>query len=335
MVVRAMFGLAISLCLMGFAQTPFQFVLIRFFQGIFGGVVDAAAAFAGSEAPEGKRGRSLGSLQGAVAAGSLAGPLTGGFFVDLWGFRELLLIMALLTGITTAALAFLLREGRQPPNINGTEEHTGVFLTFQNLFRAPKVRAFILAGICAKLGIFGLVTVFAPLVRDLVDSPAYAATWVGALQAVMWGATFLGSPWWGKNNDRGPVERNFIRASVLCGVSILLQAFVESVEWLFVLRFLQGFGFSALIQSVLFIVVQASEEGNRGVHVGATNSLLVFGQIMGSIFGSMLGGFLRPEWVFGVMGCVFIFGSWIVWMAVRPHRQHSSNTPLKEVESQR
>lgn len=69
MVVRAVFGLSASMILMGFAQTAWHLLLFRLIQGAFGGVVDAAAAFASSEAPAEKQGRTFGSFQGATAAG--------------------------------------------------------------------------------------------------------------------------------------------------------------------------------------------------------------------------------------------------------------------------
>lgn len=82
MVVRALIGLTPTLVAMGVARTPFQFFLCRLCQGAFGGVVGSGAAFASTQAPEESRGRVLGKLESAVAAGSLAGPLLGGFLVD-------------------------------------------------------------------------------------------------------------------------------------------------------------------------------------------------------------------------------------------------------------
>jgi len=111
-----------------------------------------------------------------------------------------------------------------------------------------------------------------------------------ALQAATWGATFIGSPWWGKNNDHKPVEQNFIWASLLCGLSIVLQALVQELEWLFVFRVIQGFSFSALVQSVFFVVSKSSDKEDNGVSIGSTNSFLVLGQIIGSIIGATLAG---------------------------------------------
>jgi len=258
----------------------------------------------------------LGQLQGAAAAGSLIGPLIGGALISLWGFRPLLLLMGALTGICALAVSFLLTESqRDTVKISSTS----IIKTFKSLFHHSRTRAFILAGMCAKLGSFGLVTAFAPFVRDIIDSPAYAATWVGALQATTWGATFIGSPWWGRNNDHKPVERNFIWASLLCGLSIVLQALVQELEWLFVFRVIQGFSFSALVQSVFFVVLKSSDKEDNGVSIGSTNSFLVLGQILGSILGATLAGYLSFEWVFIIMGLVFLLSSFLIGYSTKKY----------------
>lgn len=281
-------------------------------------MVDAAAAFSGAEAPPEQRGVVLGRLQSAVAAGSLVGPLIGGILIRIWGFRPLLLTMGVLTGMCAIAACFFLQESQHPPSVSTTQ--ISITRTFKTLLREPKTRAFILAGICAKVGIFGLVTVFAPFVKELVNAPTStaAAMWVGLLQAVTWSATFIGSGWWGKQNDRKSVEWNYIFASLLCGVSVILQGLVHQIEWVFVLRVLQGFCFSALDQSVFLMVVKSSTQENQGVRIGATNSYLTLGQIFGSFSGGILASLLNIEGIFLAIGSVFALGSCLVGLSVKP-----------------
>jgi MFS transporter, DHA1 family, staphyloferrin B biosynthesis exporter len=308
MVVRALLGLSACLFLMAFVTSPLQFLLVRLFQGAFGGVVEATSAFAGSEAPEKQRGKALGSLQSAVAAGSLSGPLVGGVFVDLYGFRPILIVMGALTGIGACAAWFLLIERNSCRNaeIRSDKVHSSIPQVFTSMFSHPRTRGFIIAGFAANLAVFGLVTPLAPLVENVAKQPDFAATWIGFLQAALWTATLLSSPWWGKQNDRFKVERNYMIATVVCGISVILQAFAVNMPALFAFRILQGLTFSALIQSVMFVIVQTSTNGNRGVRIGATNSLLVCGQVVGSLTGALITGMFRPEVSFIVMGAVFI-----------------------------
>ncbi|WP_229751813.1 MFS transporter [Marinithermofilum abyssi] len=313
MVVRALLGLSASIGLMGWAQTPVHFLLFRLLQGACGGVVDAAAAFAGSDAPAGKRGRVFGNLQSATAAGSLAGPLIGGVLADGWGYRPLFWLMGGLTALSALLAAAVLVEPRpseQREKQRGTE--TPMRQVFGRLMSDVPLRGILLAGVCAQAGVFGLVAVFAPLVRDLAGSPHYAATWVGVLQAVTWGGTILGAPWWGRRNDRSPLENNFFWAAVGCGVSVLLQVIPQQLLWLIPLRFIQGFCFSALLQSVFLKVTRRTPASDRGASIGMTNSFLVFGQVLGSFLAAVAGGALSVEWTCIVMGLLFLAGAWLV-----------------------
>lgn len=321
MVVRALIGIAASLALMGLVQTPMQFFLARLLQGACGGVVDAAAAFTGSQASEGTEGRVMGSLQSATAAGSLMGPLIGGTMADLIGFQTILWSTALLTGFCGLGAAIVLKEQTRETHVRH-RENVSLLLACRDILRHRRIRNFLLAGMLAQFGAFGLVTVFAPHVQGMVGY-AYAATWVGMLQAVTWGATLFGSPWWGRRNDRIQIEKNVCAALVGCGLSVILQVLPPDVTWLIPLRILQGFCFAALVQSIFLVVTKESNEENRGVNIGLSNSILVIGQIAGSLLGAAFGAFLPMEWTFVIIGSSFLAGA--VWLAVGTW--HSVSTP--------
>ena len=308
MVVRALFGLSLCLCLMAVVSSPIQFLAVRLLQGAFGGIVDASSAFAGSEAPEEQRGKVLGSLQSAVAAGSLSGPFVGGIFANIYGFRPLLLTIGILTAFGACAAWFLLieRNRHRHEEIPADEASVSVFQVFASMLSHPRTRGFIVAGFAANVAVFGLVTPLAPLVESIAQKPEHAATWIGFLQAALWTATLLSAPWWGKRNDRFKVERNYMIATAICGISVILQACAVSMPALFVFRIIQGLTFSALIQSVMFVIIQSSTDANRGVRIGSANSLLVCGQVVGSLAGAFITGMFKPNITFFIMGIVFI-----------------------------
>lgn len=298
MVLRALGGLALVICLIGLARNPLQFFLLRLLQGAFTGVVGAAEAFAAAQAPAEHRGLVLGKLETAVASGTLADPALGGLAADLLGMRQLCLILGAVLALWAAWAAYRLREDRQPHRASGSERGE----SFLQVLRSRRVRSFLWAGICANIGAYGLVVLFAGHVRSLVSSPDYAASWVGILQAVTWGGALLGAAWWGKRNDSTPVERNFAVASVLCGLSILVQALPQPVEWLLLWKALQDFGFSALLPSVMLVVSESASESQRGVYLGVANSALVIGQIAGSLISAAVGRSLEPSYGILVMG---------------------------------
>ncbi|NKE73555.1 MFS transporter [Candidatus Manganitrophus noduliformans] len=313
MVVRGVFGIAISLALMSLARTPFQFFLCRLLQGLVGGD-NPAAAFVGSQGREEERGRALGSLQSAVAAGSLIGPLIGGPAAYFTGFRPLLLALGFLTGVNGLLSALILREVRPPPKAQ-IKEGKGPSAPprpgFFDLLGNRRLRTFLIAGIWIQVGVFGLVTIFAPHVERLTGSAGLAATWVGGLQAILWGAAMVGAPWWGRRNDQTEVEKNFFWSAVAGGLSIFLQAIPQNPAWLIPLRIVQGFCFGAILPSILLVVTQESSDQNRGMWIGAASSFLFIGQILGALFGALLGGG-ATEWIFILLGGAHIIGGgWV------------------------
>lgn len=328
MVVRALFGLALTLFLMGIADSPLEFLIYRILQGAFGGVVDAGTAFAGSQAPADQKGKVFGKLDSALAAGALSGPLVGGFLVGHWGFQPLLFGLAVLVALWALAAVVLLREERSSV-AQERRRSAGVLETIGELFTVRRLRLFLLAGICATMGSYGLVTVFGPQVQGAVPA-GQATVYVGLLQATSWAAGFFGSMWWGKRNDRQPVARNFTWAALICGVSVFGQGLPVPVEWMFPLRVLQGFAYSALLQSVYLEVSRQSTEDNRGVRVGSTGSVLVTGQIAGPLITAGLAVWFSAEYVFAALGLLFVTGAFFTSIAdVGKHEGKRTVKPIR------
>ncbi|MGN7470599.1 MFS transporter [Brevibacillus sp. SAFN-007a] len=334
MVVRALVGISISLLWMGLASSPLVFVLARLLQGAFGGVVDAAAAFAGAQASEGTKGRALGNLQSATAAGSLAGPLIGGLLSDWFGMATIIMWSALFTALCSIAAALILQEPSRHTN-QARRESLPIARASLEILRHARIRNMLVAGILAQFGVYGLVAIFAPHVEGIVGS-AYAASWVGVLQAVTWSATFLAAPWWGRLNDRRRIEKNVCLALFGCGISIVLQTWPTDVLWLLPLRALQGFCFAALIQSIFLVVTLETDENHRGVFIGLANSTLTVGQIIGSLLGAGFGALLSLEWAFVAMGIAFLSAAG--WLVLAGSRYRLAHTALpyhaKEVKNE-
>jgi len=307
MVIRALLGLALSVLFMGLVNTPFQLFLCRIFQGAFGGISDSSTAFIASEVHKSKQGKIIGKLHSASSTGLLLGPLIGGMLIGIWGFSNLLLLMGSLVFTCTFLAIFLLREEKRKITIINSTDN--IISTFVILYKNRELRFYIIAGIFAKIGDFGIFSIFSPYVKSFINSPNQAAIWVGILIASTSIGEMIGAPWWGKRNDLFPVEKNYFFATILCGVFVLLQGFTENLSLLLIIRFFQGFFFSALIQTIMFFVIQKSNKNNQGVRIGATNSILVTGQIIGSFIGSIIGSYLGLNVVFFLMGLVFILSS--------------------------
>lgn len=329
MVVRALLGLAISMLLMALAQTPLQFFLFRLCQGAFGGIADASSAFIGSHAPPKQQGQALGRLERASIFGLLGGPLLGGLCVQTLGSGPLLLIAALLMLALAIAAAFVLSpsDPQRTAADSRSRHRQGILGAFAELLVHPIVRRFLLAGILFKLIDFSTFSIFTPFIRERLHSPEQAALVIGILLAVSSVGELIGSSWWGKRNDQGLPERNIKLASVLCAVCLFAQAIPLGMIWLAAVRFFEGFFFSALLQSVMLVVLRNSADTNRGVRVGATNSLLMIGQVSGPTIGVLIGAQLGMSAVFVVMSAVMLLAAALF---TRLPAQTSLHKPLQQ-----
>lgn len=313
MVIRALLGLTCCLLLMAFCQTPLQFVIVRLLQGLFGGVVEASSAFASSEAPESQRGAVLGKLQSSVSAGSLIGPFIGGLFAALWGFQTLLLMIGIFTFVISLICVFYLKES---PTIRESHQQTHQQSVRQSmicLLCTHLTCRFIIVGVLANFAMYGMLTALAPLTSMVNHTGIDHRAAVGFLQSAFWTASMVSAPLWGYFNDKAYVKNVFMIASILCGVSVIWQGLASEL-WMFAIaRVLQGLTYSALIQSVMFVVVNACHQQLKGTFVGSTNSFLVIGQIVGSLSGAWLTSYTHPSLTFISMGVIFILSSTVLW----------------------
>jgi len=85
MVVRAIFGLALSQALIGFAQDPMQLVLFRMVQGAISGFVASSLALVSTGTLREHIGYALGFMQSSTAGGMVLGPFVGGAPASMGG----------------------------------------------------------------------------------------------------------------------------------------------------------------------------------------------------------------------------------------------------------
>ncbi|UEX90148.1 MFS transporter [Staphylococcus ratti] len=314
MVIRALIGLGICLVLMSFCTTPLQFVLVRLLQGLFGGVVDASNAFATSEAPLNERGKVLGHLQSSISAGSLVGPLIGGVLATIVGFQTLLLSIGIMTFIVCAiGMLYLIERAHHKHHADAAPPvQCSVSQSFKCLLCTKVTRRFIIVGILANLAMYGMMTALAPLVSGVNATVLDDKAAIGLIQSAFWIASILSAPLWGMLNDKHYVKYVYIATTLVCGLSVVLQGVSSSLWVLLLFRMIQGFTYSALIQSVMFVVVNACHKDLKGSFVGSTNSMLVIGQVTGSMIGALVTSYYSPIVTFIVMGIIFMSSSLVL-----------------------
>lgn len=326
MVVRALLGLAVAMVIMATAVAPLALVAGRLLQGFLGGVVEAAAAFAGSTGSNKKRGSSLGKSFSATAAGALAGPIAGGLLVGTGGLKLLMFIIAALATALAIICALGLREPERQRNTSNPAQG-GKFLQPGLLRQVPGAITLALAAATVYFGVYGLIPVYALHVDRIVDSGGSASLWVGVLHSVMWSGTLAGSFWWGRRNDTTtrPLHA-FLLATGGCAVSIALLALPLSPFLMLPLRLVQGFCFAALAQSLFHHFSQHAPDSQRSSSIGAANSFLLIGQSAGPLLAGPLVNTLPIPAVILIMAGACSVSFALVVRTVRAEQQNFVRT---------
>lgn len=295
---------AISMALMAVGWSVEGFVLARLLQGASGLTVVLTACVV-ADAPHEVRGRALGTLQSATAAGCVIGPVLGGMLIDHWTPALLLWATSLGTALCALAAWWLFKEGEAPVRVPA-QGHP----CLAELLRAPGFLPLIATGVLTQTAAFAALPAFAALARDLTSGQT--ASFVGFTHSIGWFAALLAAPWWGRRNDCGLAHGTLLLASLGCALAIAIQPFVTDSLHLIPLRLAQGFFFAGTAQTIFFLTNQRVSEAIRGRAVGLTNSVLTGGQILGPLGAALLLPVTGAPTVLWIVAALFLGGTMIM-----------------------
>ncbi|MFO7944824.1 MAG: MFS transporter [Anaerolineales bacterium] len=318
MVERAMFGGAVMMTLMGFAQSPLQLTILRAIQGALTGTVAASTTLVATSAPKERTGYALGTLQMAIYFGASVGPLLGGVVADTLGFRAAFYITGgLLLTAGVAVLVFVKEPPREEPLIKPANE------TREKMSLLERVWGY-LSPALASGPILGLLVVrlllmlgsrlprpTLPLFVESISSPgARVATITGVITGAGALGGAVGGRELGKLSDRVGYRKILISCALLSIVCYTGQSLVERSFWLAPLQIGIGLAMGGILASVRALLADLAPEGREGIVYGVENSVSSVANAIGPMTGSALAAaiglrapFLAASLVFG--GAVF------------------------------
>ena len=112
MVLRAIFGLALSQLLIGLSENVIQLVILRVLQGGVSGFIAASLALVSATTPKEKSGYAIGVLQTSISAGTIIGPVLGGLLSDMTTYSTVFMITASICLISGILIFFIVKEPR-------------------------------------------------------------------------------------------------------------------------------------------------------------------------------------------------------------------------------
>ena len=295
MTLRANLGGAVILFAMGLVRSPELLLVLRVVQGALTGTVIANLTLVVSNTPDKRIGFAIGIMNTAVFTGNAVGPLVGGYFADLFGFR-----VAFFLSSITVSLAFLVtliwvKEDFTPQAAAGSLK---IFRDLARLIREQRILPFI--GLFVLFGVarFSPRPMYPLLVKEIAAPGLGVATQAGVVNATAGTAAVLAGVIVGRLVDRGrPFVIGMVCACV-AAVFLLPQGYMPTVWSLLPFVLFADFSSAGIDPIMNVLLSRQVPVERRGAAFGLTGSARSIGWSVGAMLGGVLAAYLDFKAVF-------------------------------------
>ena len=284
MMIRA--GLAMTITMGGLALVPnvYWLLALRLLNGVFTGFVPNATALIASQVPKDKSGYALGTLSSGVVAGTLTGPFVGGMIAEVFGIRNVFLMVGGFLFLAAILTIFFIKEDFQPvpkeKALPTKELFTSVkypYLLF-NLFAT----SFVIQVAAQSIG-----PILALYVRDLGQKENLLFV-SGLIVSSMGLSSMMSSGVMGRLGDKVGNHRLLIVAQAYSALIYLLCANASTPLELGIYRFLFGLGTGALVPGINALLSRMTPKAGIS-RVFAFNQVFFYlGGVIGPLAGSVV-----------------------------------------------
>jgi len=294
MMIRA--GLAMTITMGGLAFVPniYWLLFLRLLNGVFTGFVPNATALIASQVPKDKSGAALGTLSTGVVAGTLTGPFVGGFIAEVFGIRNVFLLVGSFLFLAAILTIFFIKEDFQPVAKEKAIPTKELFSSFKyprlliNLFLTSFVIQFSAQSIGPILALY---------VRDLGQSEDLLLV-SGLIVSSMGFSSMMSAGVLGKLGDKVGNHRLLVAAQIYSVIIYLLCAHATSPLQLGLYRFLFGLGTGALIPGVNALLSKMTPKSGISRIFAFNQVFFYLGGVIGPMAGSAVAGYLGYHAVF-------------------------------------
>ena len=294
MMIRA--GLAMTITMGGLAFVPniYWLLFLRLLNGVFTGFVPNATALIASQVPKDKSGAALGTLSTGVVAGTLTGPFVGGFIAEIFGIRNVFLLVGSFLFLAAILTIFFIKEDFQPVAKEKAIPTKEVFSSFKypRLLVNPFLTSFVIQFSAQSIG-----PILALYVRDLGQSENLLFV-SGLIVSSMGFSSMMSAGILGKLGDKVGNHRLLVAAQIYSVIIYLLCAHATSPLQLGLYRFLFGLGTGALIPGVNALLSKMTPKSGISRIFAFNQVFFYLGGVIGPMAGSAVAGYLGYHAVF-------------------------------------
>ena len=311
--IRSSFGMALCNILIAFQTTPEGVVLIRLIQGLVSGFYSASITLIASESPIERTGWALGLLASANLAGSLIGPLLGGYIADTVGIRNDFIIVGIIMGLAGLLATVFIHENYVPKD---NVEKLSISKLKEQIPEFNSIIALCVASFIYAICIMSLQPVISVYIKGILPSNTENIAFIaGAVFSAMGIAQLISSSPLGKLVDKIGPRKVLVISLIYVGILNIPQAYVSDVYQLAIIRFLQGFGLGGMLPALNTYLSSKTPREFTGQVFSYNQSCLFLGYFLGAVGGASLMAWLGFTTLFWASGGLFIISA--LWIGIK------------------
>lgn len=301
MLMRAVFGLAISQFLIGFSQDVYQLFFFRVMQGLLSGFFPASIAFIASNAPKERAGYAMGMLQSSNITGNIVGPLIGGVISDLLGYRNVFLIVGAIITVISFLILFQVKEEHKPDK--NVKSHSFIE-NLKYIFSSKLLRYFAFFVMLSALSVALIRPILVLYIESFNIERGFLPTITGLILSTIGIFSAISAALLGKKIDKPGAMKNLILASFLSGLMFSIQYFISDLYLLFFINIILGFTYGIITPMVFATISKNSDDVRKGGIMGIASSFQFFGNMVGPVLSGYLVGWVNLRFSFIISGII-------------------------------
>jgi DHA1 family multidrug resistance protein-like MFS transporter len=312
MLLRASLGMALVIGSMGFAQNVYQLIGLRLLQGAITGYSTACTTLIATQTDMEHAGWALGTLSTANVAGSLFGPMIGGYIGETFGLQNVFFITGAMMLIAFITTVLFVKESfiRLEQKVLSAKEIWNT-VPSKSLTVIMFVTSFVLA-----LALYSVEPVITVYVAQLAGNTSHVALVAGMVFSASGLANIIAAPGLGRISDRIGPQKVMLAALAVAGLIFIPQAFVKDPWQLMMLRFLLGLAIAGLNPSVNTLVKKITPEALIGRVFGFNIAAQYLGVFGGSILGGQVAAYLGIKYIFFITSALLLLNAAWVYFKV-------------------
>ncbi len=326
MILRASLGMALVIGCMGFAPNVYVLIGLRLLQGAITGFGTACTTLIATQTDKEHAGYALGTLSTGSIAGSLLGPIIGGFIEENLGFQPVFFITGALLMIAFVLTALFVKESFTPQ----AKKTVSIKEQWKSVPEKSLTIILLVTFFVLTFGLYSIEPIITVYVAQLTKDTSHVALVAGLAFSASGLANIVAAPRLGKLSDKTGAHKVMLAALVVAGIIYIPQAFVRNPWQLMGLRFLLGLTLGGLNPSINTLVKKITPDSLVGSVFGFTMSAGYWGVFGGAVLGGQVAAYLGIRYVFFITSALLLINA--VWVYFTVYKKMNGLQNLKSIK---